>query len=477
MGVYDIFSMISRWLIPSILLVLVVFFISLFSYKFIYKKVLSGKKEVSIYQFVLFVILVGYLFLVFAMTGLSRADNFSNTLINFNFLSSYLDVWYSWTLTPLLLLILNILMLAPLGFLLPLISKRFDSLKNVLLSAFAFTVFIELFQLITHRGIFELDDLFHNTIGSMIGYFIVKVFLEFKETKKIRRNTIIKAFAIPSIYAILFIGGIIIYNNKEFGNLNINPFEHTDVSNVEISSDIVFSEKDDKASVFYNINSNNRKKALDIIKILNTNFNIPELKKSGMDGDNVQYIFDTSTDTMYSMTYFYKDGTWDIYNNYNVGDIENIRLDEKKIQQFENILKDNNLIPNNAKLSYDENNYLRWNVDNNIDRKNTKKDFIEGMIMITSSNSHDLESLYYGIKNNKYIRDIEIISPKEAFEKVKKGNFYSYNPYNLGDEIKITDYQVDYIYDSKGYYQPVYKFIGSVNGEEDTFSALIPASK
>ena len=64
MGVYDIFSMISRWLIPSILLVLVVFFILLFSYKFIYKKVLRGKKEVSIYQFVLFVILVGYLFLV-----------------------------------------------------------------------------------------------------------------------------------------------------------------------------------------------------------------------------------------------------------------------------------------------------------------------------------------------------------------------------------------------------------------------------
>ena len=64
-----------------------------------------------------------------------------------------------------------------------------------------------------------------------------------------------------------------------------------------------------------------------------------------MDGDNVQYIFDTSTDTMYLMTYFYKDGTWDIYNNYNVGDIENIRLDEKKIQQFENILKEKVALP------------------------------------------------------------------------------------------------------------------------------------
>lgn len=476
MGVYDIFSMISRWAIPSILLVLVVFFISLFSYKFIYKKVFNGKKEVSIYQFVLFVILLGYLFLVFAMTGLSRGYNFSNTIINFNFLSSYLDVWYSWTLTPLLLIILNILMLAPLGFLLPLISKKFDSLKNILISAFAFTVFIELFQLITHRGIFELDDLFHNTIGSMIGYFTIKAILEFKETRKIRRNTIIKAFAIPSIYIILFIGAIVIYNNKEFGNLNINPFEYTDISSVEISSDIVFSDNNDKASVFYNINSNNRKRVLDIIEILNTNFNIPKLNKSGMDGDNIQYIFDETSDSMYLMTYFYKDGTWSLFNNYNVGDMESIRLDSKKIQKIEQTLKDNNLIPNSAKLYYDENNYLRWDAKNT-DIKSTKKDFVDGMIIIVNSASDKLQSLDCGIKYNKYIRDIEIISPKDAFEKVKKGNFYSYNPYNSGDKIEITNYEISYMYDSKGFYQPVYRFTGSVNGKEDIFSAVIPALK
>lgn len=476
MGVYDIFSMISRWAIPSILLVLVVFCISLVSYKFIYKKIFKGKKEVSLYQLVLFVILLGYLFLVFAMTGLSRADNFSNKIINLNFLSAYLDVWYSWSLTPLLLLILNILMLAPLGFLLPLISKKFDSVKNILLVAFTFTIFIELFQLITHRGIFELDDLFHNTIGSMIGYFIVKVFIEIKEFKKVSKNTIIKALIIPGIYMIIFIGSITFYNAKEFGNLNINPFEYTDVSNVEISSDIVFSDNDDKASVFYNINSNNRKKAYDIIKILNTNFNIPKLEKTDMDGDNIQYIFDTTPESMYLMTYFYKDGTWSLYNNYNIEDVENIRLNNKEIQEIEKVLKENKLIPNNAKLKYDENNYLRYDVKNN-DIKSTKKDFIDGIIMITNSDLDNIQSLYYGIKYNKYVDDVEIISSKDAFEKVKKGSFYSYNPYNPGDKIQITNCEISYMYDSKGYYQPVYRFTGSVNGEEDIFSAIIPALK
>lgn len=475
MSVYDIFSMISRWAIPSILLVLVVFCISLVSYKFIYKKLFKGKKEVSLYQSILFVILLGYLFLVFAMTGLSRAENFSNTIINLNFLSAYLNVWYSWSLTPLLLLILNILMLFPLGFLLPLISKKFDSVKNILLVAFTFTIFIELFQLITHRGIFELDDLFHNTIGSIIGYFIVKVFLELKDSKKVSKNTIIKALIIPGIYLVIFIGAITFYNTKEFGNLNINPSEYTDVSNIKIYSDIDFSDKDDKASVFYNVNSNNRKKALDIIKILNDSFNVPSLKKTGMDGDNIQYAFDTTSDSMYAMTYFYKNGTWSL-NNYISDNIENVKLSDNDIQEIEGLLKMKNLLPDNITLKYDENNFLRWN-SNNINIKNSKKDFIDGTIMISNSASGDIQNLYYELTNNKYIRDIEIISPKDAFEEIKKGNFYSYNPYNSGDEIQITNFEISYMYDSKGYYQPVYKFTGSVNGEKDIFSAIIPASK
>ncbi len=475
MSVYDIFSMISRWAIPSILLMLILFCIALVSYKFIYKKIFNGKKEASLYKLILFVVLVGYLFLVFAITVLSREDNFSNNIINLNFLSSYLDIWYSWSLTSLLLLILNILMLAPLGFLLPFISKRFDSLKNILLVAFTFTIFIELFQLITHRGIFELDDLFHNTIGSMIGYFIAKLFLEIKQIKKVNKNTIIKVFIIPAIYTIIFIGAITFYNIKEFGNLNINPAEYTDVSKVKINSDIEFSDKDDKASVFYNINSNNRKRAIDIIKILNDSFNIPTLEGSRMDGDNIQYVFDETDNFMYAMTYFYRTGTWSI-NNFNSDNLENIRISDIDIGKIENILKNKNLIPNDAKLSYDENNFLRWNCKNS-DIKNSKKDFIEGTIMISNYASENIQNLYYDLTNNKYIRDIEIISQKDAFEKVKNGNFYSYNPYNSGDEIRITNCEISYMYDSKGYYQPVYKFTGSVNGEEDLFSAIIPASK
>lgn len=475
MGVYDIFSMISRWAIPSILLVFISFCIFLVSYKFIYKKIFKGKKEVSLYQFVLFVILLGYLFLVFAMTGLSRADNFSNTIINLNFLSSYLDIWYSWSLTSLLLLILNILMLAPLGFLLPFINKKFRSVKNILLVAFIFTIFIELFQFVTHRGIFELDDLFHNTIGAMIGYFIAKAFWELKNSKKVSKNTIIKILIIPGIYIVIFIVAITFYNIKDFGNLNINPFEYTDVSNVKINSDIDFSDKDDKASVFYNINSNNRKKALDIIKILNDSFNVPSLKKNGMDGDNLQYIFNTTSDSMYAMTYFYKDGTWSL-NNFISDNIQNVRLSDTDVQEIERVLKDQNLLPDNITLSYDENNYLRWD-SKEIDIKNSKKDFIDGTIMISNSASGDIQNLYYDLTDNKYICDIEIISPKDAFEKVKKGNFYSYNPYNSGDEIQITNCEISYMYDSKGYYQPVYKFTGSVNGEKDIFSAIIPASK
>jgi hypothetical protein len=30
----------------------------------------------------------------------------------------------------------------------------------------------------------------------------------------------------------------------------------------------------------------------------------------------------------------------------------------------------------------------------------------------------------------------------------------------------VTDCEIDYMYDSKGYFQPVYRFSGTLNGEE-----------
>ena len=63
----------------------------------------------------------------------------------------------------------NLVMLFPLGFLLPTISDKFRSLTLTTMTGFAFSGFIEFTQYYTGRGLFESDDIIHNTIGAFAG--------------------------------------------------------------------------------------------------------------------------------------------------------------------------------------------------------------------------------------------------------------------------------------------------------------------
>ena len=64
--------------------------------------------------------------------------------------------------------LLNVALGIPFGFLLSFICTKNALLKSFLFGA-AFSVCIELSQLFFKRGLCEFDDLFHNTLGSVVG--------------------------------------------------------------------------------------------------------------------------------------------------------------------------------------------------------------------------------------------------------------------------------------------------------------------
>ena len=64
----------------------------------------------------------------------------------------------------------NILLFVPLGFLLPRLFPRLQSLKNTLLCTAVIILCVEILQLFTLLGYFDIDDLILNTLGSAIGY-------------------------------------------------------------------------------------------------------------------------------------------------------------------------------------------------------------------------------------------------------------------------------------------------------------------
>lgn len=68
----------------------------------------------------------------------------------------------------------NILLLMPLGFLLPLTDRNRWKMGRTVLTGFLFSLGVELCQFLLKRGQFEVDDLINNTLGVLIGCVTVR---------------------------------------------------------------------------------------------------------------------------------------------------------------------------------------------------------------------------------------------------------------------------------------------------------------
>ena len=76
--------------------------------------------------------------------------------------------------------LLNILMFVPFGYLIPIALCRVEKKRYVLMGIIGFTISltIEMIQMMTHLGAFDLDDLLHNTVGTVIvNYYFQKIML------------------------------------------------------------------------------------------------------------------------------------------------------------------------------------------------------------------------------------------------------------------------------------------------------------
>lgn len=82
---------------------------------------------------------------------------------------------------------LNVLMMVPLGFLLPLVNQNKYKLKRVLFYAFSLSLIIELLQIFSPLRSSDVTDLITNTVGGLVGYLLFKLvhqYLPLEKSKK-----------------------------------------------------------------------------------------------------------------------------------------------------------------------------------------------------------------------------------------------------------------------------------------------------
>lgn len=80
------------------------------------------------------------------------------------------DAWSKKSAQIWFYLVANIYIFVPLGLLLPIVFKKMRSFLNIAVSGLACSFTIEVIQFFFKLGYFEFDDLFNNTLGTVLGY-------------------------------------------------------------------------------------------------------------------------------------------------------------------------------------------------------------------------------------------------------------------------------------------------------------------
>ena len=154
-----------------------VFIVPILILYFLYLKKV-GRKQTLLHIIVMFVFCY-YLFGILTVTGIgfTKSMTFSPNL----------------SLTPFIGMItgpidtmLNVILFVPMGLFLPLLYKKYNSIKAVAITGFMFSLSVEMVQMFGW-GSSDINDLITNTIGACLGYLISKVLLKLVPNKLMKQ--------------------------------------------------------------------------------------------------------------------------------------------------------------------------------------------------------------------------------------------------------------------------------------------------
>ncbi|MGL5316465.1 MAG: VanZ family protein [Peptostreptococcaceae bacterium] len=466
MSISAIFRMASGQLVLGIILTTLAIAIFLVGYFFIYKRMLKGTKKLKVSKVAQWGILLIYIIVVLGATLGIRSTGYEGST-SLQLFISYKEAWNSFSKVEWRNIILNILMFVPLGVLLPIMFKTCQKFWVTYLVGFSATIILEVIQLITKRGIFEIDDIFNNTLGCLIGYGIVMILISLfkykKSSEKIKPLTL-AYFQIPLCITIVAFSTIFItYSRQELGNLSINYSKPMNMSNISVGTNIKFNKKLDKAFV-YNASIGTKEETLEVAnEVLSTvNAKVDESQKD---------VYDNT------IVYRSEDGNYSVWVEYTglttwYSDFNHLGKDGKEGLEYEEVkalINEYGIeLPENAQFKDDgEGNYSVT-----ADMVEIDDILLNGQFTCTIEEDGNVSGFTNKIITYSKYKEYNVISQQEAYEKILNGEFKSYI-IDENSKIEINDVKLSYEMDSKGFYQPVYEF--SVKLKNDNRTILIPA--
>lgn len=198
---------ILKYCISELYPIFCVFSLCLVYQFFLYKKNKNCNKKAILKHFLWVDVFLLYIFLVFDITG-------SGTIWDIGTYPEIIRI-EEISLIPfssdgMLTYLLNIIMFMPLGFLVPFIWEKFQSIKKITILGLTFSIYIEITQLFNRRKT-DIDDVLMNALGTLLGFGILYIWN--KKRCGTKRTKMKLGYEYAAIYLILaMIGRLLFYN-------------------------------------------------------------------------------------------------------------------------------------------------------------------------------------------------------------------------------------------------------------------------
>ncbi len=459
MRISDIISLAREYLLLGMAAVAVCAVLYFLGYIVLYKILGKGKRKPPKLMLLWGAVFLCYLVVVFGATMLSRAGGYENGRIMPLFYA-YKSAWNSFSEREWRNIILNILLFVPLGFLLPLGVKFFQKFWRTYLAGLALTALIEMTQLLLNRGIFEMDDILNNVLGTMVGYGIfamVRYFVRIARKESGHVGGMI-ALQIPLMAVVLaFVTIFTCYGRQELGNIGnayIMPYDK-DLLNVHTDLDLDGAER--QVPVY---------RAEVLTKEQTRELAEHFLEKTGT------VLDEAATDVYEDTVVYYGKSGCTLWVNYVGGTYEytdfSVTFSEEEISEREGAFEEEirGVLENDYEIEIPEEAEFEEQTEGTylftMDAFSDGEDLWDGTLSCTYYENGKMGTIRNDLVRGESYKDFSILSEQEAYGQLCAGKF-RYFEREEKMNIEVEEIELDYVADSKGFYQPVYLFVGTVN--------------
>ena len=436
--------------------------------RYLHKRRYGKETEFPWKRILLFMAFIGYLACVFFVTNF-RASRISRE-VNLHLFRAWREALNNFSQQLWLNVLLNIAMFLPFGFLLPLLGRKFRRWNVTIPLGFLTSMVIEVLQFLFARGVFDVDDLFCNTLGTVIGFFFAMFFLSFHYEKGKRWKPALLYTALLMI-SFTALGSIfLLYQGREFGYLPEGPAYTINTRGTEWKLVCELPESVDTAAVYQTRGRTAEECdafAEAFKKIIPTEFeDISYYQEAAyyMDhgnGDAAHFLFVNYLDQGYEYTAIYDD--------------EPVWAEADRDTILKVLEKYPLTIPEAALFQAEGEGWFCFSASQLTDGERV----YNGSLRVRISAEGLVREIENQLLTSSFYRNAEVITPEVALERLKNGKFNDegYFERRKPAEVSILACVMEYRVDTKGFYQPVYVFDVASDDGSYRDRILIPAMK